>query len=106
MKKLLSVPSVGRIVHAFSHGSAHDLALYPGREVRAALIIGVEEPGNPYSPLLLRVFTRTGEFIQRTEHVPADDQTKPGHWAWPAFVPPVEIEVFEAVDDALPAEDN
>lgn len=82
------VPSVGRIVHWFPYGTRD----FPKGPPRAALITEVDEPDNPTSPVGLCVFNPLGTYF--TQHVHYGPGT-PGHWAWPSYVPPVEVKPVE-----------
>jgi hypothetical protein len=81
----ISVPSVGRMVHYRSYGS-------PGgeyqTEARAAVVTGVVEPGNPFSPLWLAVLNPHGIFFGEK---PIEHGKGPGQWSWPPYVPPIQV---------------
>lgn len=82
------LPSVGRIVHYVSRGSAD--GRFPS-VCRAALVTSVAEPGSGWSPLLasLSVHNPTGLFFdQHVSYAPAgpDGELVPGTWHWPERV--------------------
>ena len=74
------VPSVGRVVHFWTRGPQGPYA---------AIVTGVDEPGNPDSPLTLIWFpTKHPEWATRVLPL----ALSPGRgWAWPPHVPAVEV---------------
>lgn len=75
------VPSVRRMVSYWSHGSPD--GKYQSED-RAAVVTGVDEPGNPTSSLSLCVLNPTGMFFNL--HVPFSATPKAGCWSWPPRV--------------------
>jgi hypothetical protein len=86
---LVSVPSVGRMVHYIAYGTPG--GEFPAGVPRAATITEVDMPGHPYSSVGLCVMNPTGLFFNRS--VPYGEG--PGCWCWPAFVPPIDVDAKE-----------
>lgn len=75
-------PSVGRVVHYCSRGSAD--GRFPSVP-RAAIITEVLQSINPDAPAVsLAVLNPTGLFFD--QEVPYSAEPKPGHWSWPPRV--------------------
>ncbi len=74
-------PSVGRIVHYRSLGSADGRY---GPECRAAVITEVNEVGDTVHNVGLCVLNPTGQFFDRG--VAYDEAGSPGTWHWPERV--------------------
>jgi hypothetical protein len=75
-------PTVGRIVHMTSRGSA-DGQFPPA--TRAAIITEVLPAGNAGGPRVnLCVLNPTGLFFDLS--VPYAEEPTPGHWSWPPRV--------------------
>ena len=81
-ENIIQKPSLGRVVHYVSRGSA-DGRFAP--KPRAAIITEVLDSIDPAAPAVsLSVFNPTGLFFD-TE-VPYSPDYKPGHWSWPPRV--------------------
>ena len=80
------VPSVGRIVHIFDE--------LPGGHIipQAAIITWVDPGAGPESDIDLAILGVKGlAFAEAVPYGPG----KVDHWDWPAFVPPVTVDVEE-----------
>ncbi len=75
----LQVPSVGRIVHVRLEGAC-----------MAALVLGVDEPGDPDSTLTLFVFAIPPAHTSFYLSVEVKHGDQDGSWHWPEYVPPVQ----------------
>lgn len=90
--KLYPVPSIGRIVHYFSYGSADGTTFAPCIP-RAAIITDVKDSNDPRSDVSLCCINPTGFFFHLD--CPYAEEPKAGHWNWPQFVPPLPLLIGE-----------
>lgn len=84
------VPSVGRVVYYYPYGTPN--GEFPAGVPRAAMVTEVHEPENPESPVGLAVLNPSGLFFNSPiQYGPGTA----GHWGWPPYTPPVEVEVAD-----------